>query len=358
MKKMNKFVAFAACITLLLTSCSDEEKPVEIPLGDYDNGVLILNQGNFGTPNSTISYLSNNLVTFQNNIFGLVNPTKVLGDTAQDIGFNGDLAYIVLNNSNTIEIVNRYTMKSVGSIAAGLNNPRYIAFYNGKGYVTNWGDSTVTTDDFVAVLNLTTNTVSQTIPVVEGPERIVSEGNNLYVAHKGGYGFGNSISVINAISNTILTSITVGDVPNFMAETNGILYVMCEGKPSYAPTETGGKLVKINLATNTVVSTTNFAATSHPQNLIIENNVLYYTESNRVFNVNVASSNLPTTPLFTTNPQGAYGIYSFEVKNNLIYVGDAVDYSSNGKVYIYSLNGTLTNEYRVGVSPTGFYFNF
>lgn len=355
--KLTKMAIIAACSALLFTACSEEEKPVEIPLGNYDNGVLILNQGNFGVPNASVSYLSNNLTTFQDNIFELVNPTKMLGDTGQDIGFNGDLAYIVVNVSNKIEIVNRYTMQSVGVINTGLNSPRYIAFYNGKGYVTNWGDSSVTTDDFVAVINLATNSVSQTIPVAEGPERIVAEGNNLYVAHKGGFGYGNTLSVINGLADTILTTINVGDVPNFMAEKNGILYVMCEGKSQFAPTETGGQLVKINLATNTVSSTITFPTTKHPQNLIIYNDNLYYTESNEIFTANVASTSLPTTPLFTTNAQGAYGIYSFEVKNNLIYIGDALDYSSNGKVYVYSLNGTLEKEYTVGVSPAGFYFN-
>ena len=357
MTRITKMTTIAVCTALFFASCSKEEIPTEIPLGAYDNGVLILNQGNFGSPNTSISYLSNDKVTFQNNIFGLVNPQEVLGDTGQDIGFNGELAYIVLNVSNKIEIVNRYTMKHITSINTGLNNPRYIAFFNGKAYVTNWGDSNITTDDFVAVINLTTNTVSQSIPVVEGPERIVAEANNLYVAHKGGYGFGNSVSVINPVTNTVSRSITVGDIPNFMVENNGILYVMCEGKPSYAPTETGGKLVKINLTTNTIVSAMDFASTRHPLNLVLDNNFLYYTEDNKIFKTALSSTILPESPIFTIASQGIYGIYSFAVKNNQIYIGDALDYSSNGKVYIYSLSGTLENEYRVGVSPAGFYFN-
>ena len=357
MIKISKMAVIAAVSMLLFASCAKEERPTEVPLGAYDKGVLILNQGNFGSPNTSISYLSNDQSLFQNNIFELVNPTKVLGDTGQDIGFNGDLAYVVLNVSNKIEIVNRYTMKHIGSIETGLNNPRYIAFFNGRGYVTNWGDSNVTTDDYVAVINLATNAVSQTIPVAEGPERIVAEGNNLYVTHKGGFGYGNTVSVINGVANTFLTSINVGDVPNTMVESAGILYVMCEGRPSYSGTETGGKLVKINLTTNTVVGEIAFATNSHPQNLIIDNNFLYYTQENNIFRTTLAAAVLPENPLFSVAAQGVYGIYSFEVENNKIYIGDAIDYSSNGKVYIYSTEGVLRNEYRVGVSPGGFYFN-
>ena len=110
MIKISKMAVIAAVSVLFFASCAKEEKPTEVPLGAYDKGVLILNQGNFGSPNTSISYLSNDQSLFQNNIFELVNPTKVLGDTGQDIGFNGDLAYVVLNVSNKIEIVNRYTI--------------------------------------------------------------------------------------------------------------------------------------------------------------------------------------------------------------------------------------------------------
>ena len=352
----SKFAVITALASLFFASCSKDE-PQETPLGAYANGVLILNQGNFNVPNSSISFLSNDFATFQNNIFSLVNPTKVLGDTGQDIGFNNDLAYVVINASNKIEITNRYTMQHVATVSTGLNNPRYIAFINGNGYVTNWGDTASSSDDYVAVINLVNNTVSANISVAEGPERIIAKNNNLYVAHKGGYGFGNTISVINSTSNSLTTSILVGDVPNSLMENNGNLYVMCEGKPSWSAMETAGKLVKINLATNTVVSSINFEITNHPQNLTIDNNLLYYTEKDNIYVMPILATTLPTTPLFITTSQGVYGIYSFEVENNKIYVGDALDYSANGKIFIYSLSGTLLHERTVGVVPTGFYFN-
>lgn len=357
--KFIKITVITALASLLFASCSnDGDIPTApLPLGAYDNGTIILSQGNFGTANSLISFLSDDFTTFQNDIFHIVNPAETLGDTGQDIGFNGDLAYIVMNNSDKIEIVNRYTMKHITSISTGLSNPRYIAFYDGKGYVTNWGDGGSSSDDYVAVINLTTNTVSSTIPVAEGPERILAKNNSLYVIHSGGYNFGNTVSVINPSTNVVAMSIPVGDVPNSLAESNGVLYVICGGKPSWASTETGGKLVKINLANNTVTSTINFASTSHPSNLIIDNSSLYYTVNSDIYTTTSTATALPTTPLFSTTSQGVYGIYSFEVENNKIYVGDALDYSANGKVYVYSLSGTLEHNYTVGVTPAGFYFN-
>ena len=345
-------------ITVFFASCSDEAGITDpLPLGDYENGVLILSQGNFGSGNAQLAYLSNDLNTFQNNIFSLVNPTVLLGDTAQDIGFNNDLLYVVLNVSNKIQIANRYTLKSVATIAAGLTNPRYIAFANGKGYVTCWGNGTSTSDDYVAVINLTNNTVSSVISVAEGPERILENNGKLYVAHKGGYNYGNKITVISAANNAILSTITVGDVPESMRVVGPSMYVICSGNPSYATTETAGQLVKINLQTNTVTSSLTFATTAHPSNLDFYNSELYYTIAEKIFKTTPDSSALPSVPLFSTTAQGAYGIYSFEVENNKIYLGDAGNYSANGKVYVHSLTGVLQNTRTVGVIPAGFYFN-
>lgn len=356
---MNFKNAFFSTLTLLFlfTSCTTEEDfpPVDIPLGAYEDGVLILNQGGFGNGNASVSYLSNDLNTFQNNIFSLVNPSITLGDTAQDIGFYLNNAYIVLNGSNKIEVVNRFTMKHITTINSGLNNPRYIVFSRGKAYVTNWGNGTSTSDDFVAVINLNSNSVTASIPVVEGPEKMAVANDKIYIAHAGGFGFGNSISVINPVDNSV-SSINVGDVPNSLEVNNGTLYVLCGGKPSWSGTETGGKLSKINLTNNTV-SNLNFTSTVHPSNIEIDGTTLYYTVDSDIYKTTTDASTLPSTPLFSTTSQGVYGVYSFAVKNDKIYVGDATDYSSDGKVHVYSTSGVLKTSKTVGVIPAGFYFN-
>ncbi|WP_395066337.1 YncE family protein [Flavobacterium sp.] len=355
--KFSKLVFVALVSSVFFVSCSDDDAVVETPLGSYDNGVLILNQGGFGHGDASVSYLSDDFATQQNNIFSIVNPTITLGDTGQDVGLYQNLAFIVLNYSNKIEVVNRYTMVHVATITTGLNNPRYIAFSNGKGFVTNWGDAGIPTDDYVAVLNLSSYAVSSTIPVAEGPERIIENDNKLYVAQTGGYGYGNKISVINGTNNTLTTTINVGDVPNSLEVNNGSLYVICGGKPSYAPTETAGSFVKINLTNNTVTSTLNFPAASHPSNLDIVDNNVFYTVGSSIFKSTLSATTLPTTALFTTTAQGVYGVYSFSVHNDKVYVGDAGDYNSNGKIYVYSSTGILEHNYTVGVIPAGFYFN-
>lgn len=355
--KFSKLVLATIAGSLFLASCSSDNDDNQQPLGSYDKGVLILNQGGYGHGDASISYLSEDFVTQQNNVFALVNPTVTLGDTGQDIGLINDKAFIVLNHSNKIEVVNRYTMAHIATITTGLANPRYITFANGKGYVTNWGDAVNSNDDFIAVLNLTTYEVSSTISVAEGPERIVANNNKLYVAHAGGYGYGNTISVINAATNALITTVAVGDVPNSLEIEGNSLYVICGGKPSWSGTETAGKFVKINLSNNTVSSFIDFPAATHPSNLDVVDDSFFYTVDADIFKSTLSATVLPTTELFSTTAQGVYGVYSLAIHDNTIYVGDAMDYNSNGKIYLYTTEGTLIEDYTVGVIPAGFYFN-
>lgn len=353
-----KLTILAISSAFLFTSCNNDDDNTIItePLGDYENGVLILNQGNFGTSNSSISFLSNDFSVFENNAFLAVNPNEELGDTAQDMGFYEDKAFVILNNSAIIQVLNRYTLQLIETIDAGLHNPRHIAFSNGKGYVTNWGDGGDPNDDYIAVINLSNYTVSTTIPVIEGPEKIIAHEGKLYVAHQGGYGYGESVSVITASNNQVSNTIEVGDVPNSLAIHNNILYVLNGGKPSWTGSETSGSLSKINLLNNDV-TTLDFSSTVHPSNFVIANNKMYFTVDAAIYETSTSATTLPTTSIFSTTSQGVYGIYSFAVRNNKVYVGDAVDYNSNGKVYVYSLTGTLETQKTVGIIPTGFYFN-
>jgi hypothetical protein len=357
MKNLKLFVS-VILTSLFISSCSDDETgTLDNPtLGAYENGILIANEGNFGTDNSSISYFSGNLETFQLNAFTAANPGEILGNTCQSINFFEDKAYVILNGSNKIKVLNRYTLKLLGTISIGLNNPRYIDFANGKGYVTNWGDGLSSTDDFVAVLNLSSNTITSSISVVEGPEKLIVENNKIYVAHQGAFGVNNKISIINSTSNTVESTLTVGDLPQSLEIKAGFLYVLCSGKPAYTNSETGGKIYKINLANDTE-NTLTFPATSHPANLDIDNGNIYYTLGNKVFKIAENNFALPTTEIFNTTAQSINSFYGFAAKNDKIYIADAKDNNSAGTIAVYNVTGTLLTQKTVSVSPNGFYFN-
>ena len=131
---------FSAAIALMLMftiSCRNDDPVIEEPKGAYQNGILVANEGGFSTPTSSIDFLSLDLSKQENNIFSTQNANATVGNVFQSIGFKGDIAYLVLNVPNKIEVVNRYTFKKVQTISANLEQPRYIAFSGNFTYVTN-----------------------------------------------------------------------------------------------------------------------------------------------------------------------------------------------------------------------------
>ncbi len=372
MKKINKLFLTTLFGVIFMISCTPDDKVVEQyqPKGSFDSGVLVLNEGNFGAQynNASMSYLSYDLNTTQNNIFSISNNNLALGNTAQSIGFNGNFAYIIVNGSNKIEVVNRFTMIKVATISSGLKNPRYIAFANGNGYVTNWGDAfgTPVIPAYVSVINLTTNTITSKISVISDPEKIIQNQGKLYVAHYG-FGYNNKISIIDSNTNTVLgTPIIVGEGPKDLQIENGNLWVSCEGLKAYpTPSEADdlpARIFKINLSN---LTSTNFKYTSnlkHISQFQIYNSNAYYTIGSAIYKFSLIATSLPTTPVFSS---AATNLYGFAVANNRIYVGDAKSFDSNGSVLIYSLGeiadspaiGTLLKTSGVGVGPNGFYFN-
>ena len=348
MKKNYSLFTFILSIALYISSITAFAQTT------FTNGVFVLNEGNFMGENASVSFIAEDL-SIQNDIFTTVNPTAgILGDTAQDIAMNGDFIYVVNNAANNIKVINNTTFEYIATISDGVEYPRYIAFYDGKAYVTNWGEGGPD-DHYVAVYDLSDNTLETTIPTAPGIERILEANGKLYVSHKGGYGQGNTISVIDPATNTTVNTITVGDIPNTMVEKNGILYVLCEGIPSWATPipETFGQLVKIDLATNTIIGEIDFAS-GHPSHLKIEGDDLYYAVDSHIFKTTITASALPTTPLINLAPQGSYGVYGMEVIDNKIYIADALGYITPGLVYVSSTSGGNILTYNVGYLPNGF----
>lgn len=346
--QLNRFFLMALASSLFLVSCETNDIN-DTPLGSYDNGILVLNEGGIGT----VTYISNDLATVQQDIFTLVNgDTEELGAYVQSLFFDGNRAFIISNGSNKITVVNRYTFEYIATISTGLTVPRYGVVFNGKAYVTNSNSFGSSTDDFVAVINLANLTVEAPIAVNNQAEKIIEENGKLYVSG-GFYGSGDLITVINPVSKTILTTIPVGEAPNSMEEKNGVLYVLCG---SYTD---ASKLVRINLADNTILNEISFPATmGNAGNLDIDNEQIYFSVGPKVYTMALNAATVTDTPLFNTQSTSAYIGYGFAVNKGKVYISEAAsDFSSDGKIFVYSTSGTFIGEVSAGLGPNGFYFN-
>ncbi|SFG16333.1 MULTISPECIES: YncE family protein [Salegentibacter] len=361
MKRISKLLTMAVISGLFLNSCSSDDDVVdpeiEQPESTYADGLFVLNEGGFGNNNSSISYIDNDFSNLESDIFSTVNGSS-LGDTGQSLTLDDNYAYIVMNVSNIVQIVDRYTFEHIHTIEEGLSNPRYLTLVDEKIYVTNWGDASNDTDDYIAIYNASTYESTGTISVGEGPEKIINDNNKLYVALQGGYNYNNKIVIIDPISNTVEVSIEIGDSPNAIEISDGFLWVMSGGVPGYAQGvgETAGSISKIDLSNNEITEELIFPnTTDHPSNFEIEDDTIYYTLNGSVYSMEESATELPEESLFTFTDITSF--YGFEIEDGYLYTGDAGDYSSNGVVRIYNFEGEIISQFDSGgVSPNGFYF--
>ncbi len=319
----------------------------------FEAGILISNEGPFGSGFGTVSYIDANFTAVDNDIYQDVNNDN-LGNIVQSIGFSETNAYVVANVGNKITVVNRFSFEEITKIETGLMNPRFMITANNKGYVTNWGSGSDATDDYIAVIDLDTNTITTTIPVSEGPEELLFDGTNIYVAHQGGFGVNNEISVISPVTDAVTNTITVGKAPNSLQlDASGNLWVLSSGQFSYQGDEEGGSISVINTSSNTVTTTYTFNQTEHPSYLNIDNSAVYYGLNGNVYKGATSSFTIPTDAELT-----GLNLYGMVVNDNTLYACDPNDFSSNGSVHIYDLtDNSLTTSFTVGVLPNNVYFN-
>lgn len=343
--KITKLFLIAIAGSAFFASCNSDDSS-SAPLGAYDNGVLVLNEGNASA--GSVTFIGEDMATVSQNIYSAENEGDGIGGYVQSIFFNGDKAYIISNGSNKITIVNRYTFELIDKIETGFDVPRYGVVVNGKAYVTNLASFMDEADDFISVINLSTNEVESTIAVNAIADKITEENGKLYVAN-GNYGAGSSVTLIDPATSSIVTKIETGNSPNSFEEENNVLYVLCS---NYVAST---KLVKISLTNNQVLSEITFPESlRNAQNLNIEDGKIYFTVDAKVFSLALDATTVSETPLFTS---GATTLYGFAVEDNKIFVADAKDFNSAGQVFVYSTTGTLQKDFTVGLIPNGFYFN-
>lgn len=337
---------FLSILSIFILSCSsdDDSAPV-IPEGDFVNGTLVLNEGGF-SGGASVSFIPNDLSEVNNTIFEDTNTDEAVGIFPQSIFFQDDKAYIIANQSNLISVVNRYTFELLGVVDSGLNKPRYGTVLNGKAYVTNQASFDTNQDDFIAVIDLETLEVEQTITTGKVVEYIVESGGQIFVQNAA-FGTGNQISKFDPSSNSISETIEVDTKLNSLEVYNNKLYAL----DSVGVKVIDPSTFSVETEIDKPESVESF------NNLKVENDQLYYTLGTAAYSSSITASVLSTEVIFDYGSSSSFGsFYGFDVNEDQIYVGDAGDFSSDGTVFIYSTSGEFIADFEVGLAPNNFYF--
>ncbi len=350
--KKNLFFIIIIC-SLFFTNCKEEKN---IPQGAFANGLFIVNEGTFNAGNASISHYNSNTDSLTANIFSSVN-SRPLGDVAQSIFVHNDYAYIVVNNSNKIEVVNARTFEEVATII-GLELPRYFYPINDtKAYVTQWGSDGVSGS--VQIIDLETFTISGSIQTMGGgPEKIMALNDKIYIGHSGGFGVDEIISIIDPTTDTVINEISVGFNPSdLITDGEGNIWVLCQGYTDWVTYETfNGKLVKLD-ATNHNVLLDLELSSNYPKDLYIsaDQNDLYFLFQGAIVQQNINENVLNLNTI--SNETYFYSLY-YSAFENQLYAGDAKDYASEGEVFIYDNSGTLLKKINSGIIPRSFVLQY
>jgi YVTN family beta-propeller protein len=356
MKKINLKQCLFIFLSVFVTACDKDDDTIS---GIYSDGVLITNEGTFGAGNGSVSFYTYRGDSLVNNVYSNTN-NRALGDVVQSLTVYNNNAYIVVNASNKIEVVQDYDFKETGVIS-DLTNPRYfIGINKSKGYVSQWGE-----DGAVKVIDLETLAVSKTIAVGIGPEHLIYHNNNVYVANSGGYGLDNTISVIDPSTDEVVKTIALyGDSPrDFTVDANGDLWVLCYGYVEYdysnypdvtILSETASKLVKINSTTNAVAQTITISENQHPTCLETDRSRrnLYYGGGfgyQGIYKMAITETTVPTSPILDKY------FYGFNINSETgnIFAMEAPSFTANGTLWRYKEDGTELGSYEAGIGPNG-----
>lgn len=311
---MNRLFTAILAGSLLVVSCrNDDDTPVvDTPKGAYDNGYLLANEGNFGTPNASITYVSQDLSKVENNIYSTANGGAQLGDVLQNIGFSGDNAYLVMNNSNKVVVANRYTMKKIADVTAEINKPRYVAFANNQMYVTNdaYGGA-----KYLSVYKTSDNSFVKKITFTDAAERVVEAGGKIFVQNAS-FGYGNKISVVETSGNTVTSTITVpaGQINKTISANGNVYTITADGTNSY--------IYQYNSA-GALVKTTNLAGLADATNLDIEGSDFYFSNGNKIYKMAMSATTVPASPLVAVTENSWSTLYGMSVVDGKIFTADA-----------------------------------
>ena len=341
-------ISIAFIIPLILFSCeklSDNSDPDTLDSVLKGEGTFIINEGNYQAGNGSLSFYSYSNGKIYNDIFSAVN-ARTLGDVPNSVTINGNNAYIVVNNTGNIEVVEKNSMRSLKTISS-LNSPRNMLIVsNEKAYVSSLYSKNL------AVINLSTNAVSGYIALRRSSESIVMIGNKAFISS---WSQGKEIMVVNTVTDKATDSILVAPEPESMVvDRNQKLWVLCSG--GY----TGlvhAELDQINPFTYAIEKQFVFPSKlSYPTCLQLNKtkDTLYYVD-NGIWRMSIDAAILPSTPF--VRPAGRF-IYKLgaDPRYNRIFYTDALDYKQKGYVIQINSKGLQVDSCRADIIPGSFCF--
>ena len=333
---------------VLLNSCIQDPDPAKKENKAGLRGAFIVNEGNFGKSNASLSFYDFENHSMQNNIFKNANG-RDLGDQAQSMTIIDTLGLIVVSGSAKIEVISINSWKSITTInMPSGDSPRNIAYGgNGKIYVTDlWGGK-------VTIIDLATFARETMVLVGPNPDEILVYKNKAYVAN-GGFGFNNTVSVLDLEQGKVTKTITVGDYPSYLQlDRYDRISVLCQGRwPAWNDTTdkgTDGGIYNIQPHSDEVEDSLRISGNVFEYGNDGYNSA-YFIKGRMVGNIAVYAVN-KNEMLSDTLFSGYYYAVEADPVTGSVFALDAKDFAQNGSLKIFDDSGTLLETHETGIIP-------
>lgn len=362
--------------TAVMTSCDPDEDYPETYLQEYSTGAYVVNSGNmYSNIESSLTAIDYASSTATQNVFKTANG-RSLGNTANDGIVYGNKIYLAVDQSNTIEVIDKKTKQSIKQIKTTdlLGNaegaePRHISADGGKVYFTTYGG-------YVAAVDTTSFALQKKWKVGSYPEGLVIAHGNLYVANSNYGKGGGNISCINLSNDKVDTKNIEGvNNPTGIYYAAGLLYVLDNQyyDASYnAYGENTLRTVEFAQGKSQKVADGNYAVCVTPgatTRTDVEKVRPYFFVLNAPFggtpsvSVFVAGSTQPQALTLSGMPVSPCGIFVDPLNGHIFVLsyrlGDSgyADYNGNGYVVEYDSTGQKLHKYETGVGSCAMFFD-
>lgn len=327
---MKKLYFFMAAV-LILSGCK-KEKPEILPT-EASRPAFVLNEGSWGSNNAEISLLDLQNGEITVNWFSEANG-RGLGDVAQDLIHYGNKLYASVYMSNTIEVIDPSTGKSLKQIDMGQHGPRYLAAAGNKIFVSCYDKTIVRIDTATLAIDATCRLSGMQ------PEQLCIVGENIYVCNAWQYDNGgnavydSTLSVVNLNTFSEVDKISVGYNPNRLkAIDRHLLLVLCAGDYASHP----ASALVVNLDTR---STTPYPVIAN--NMDVSNGSVYsYCTTYASDWSTTTTFYLDSTPIlqqYCSTLSSAYGINIDPATGDILICNSA--YGVNSDIYCFSATGS------------------
>ncbi|MGK7397198.1 MAG: YncE family protein [Candidatus Cyclobacteriaceae bacterium M3_2C_046] len=348
------------CLLLALcvvSSCNDSD-PSPVTVNKYQEGLLIVNEGNFNDPDhyGTLAFYNSDSNKVYHDVVKTENAGAIIGASIMDLGIFQQKGYIVCNSPDKIDVVDleQYELEVQSIVNNALVQPRQIAFFQDKAYVTcwgAWGENWTLPDAYVAVIDLVDYSLRKNIEVGDGAEGIIIWQDKVFVADS----YGKTVTVIDAGTDQVTGTIEVVEGPNrFVLDKNDKIWLISNGS-----WDTSGALQRIDPVSLQVEETFEINGQSPNGKMVInpEGDELFFLTAEawpgtttNVYRHSVEADQWSEQAFVTGESFYGLGIHPYEA---ILYVGQSQNFQSNGKVLAFQLqNGSMINEFEAGVAPS------